>query len=430
MRNLLILVIALPLLALISTKAYLWYSVKKQVDNLAKMMTPFAKFEYGGIHTSFDGEVGVNKIELTPYLTGEKVTIGSIIVKTPGGVSELFKAVEKVKKGVAPHALDISVNQVGVSLTEDTLKSLQSSFGENVSIRSISTIGCGDIKHFGAKELYAMGYEELTFSLSMGWDFNAYEENLDIHYLFGADNIASIKFTGQSTVSSPELSPFYFMQNPLTINSAAVEIVDESYNTRRNQYCSDLQDITETEFIAAHIDGMPKYLNKIGIKVNDEILDSYRAYTSDAQSIKVSLEPNEPFKLDRLDDYAFYKTKDVLALLGVGLSFNGQAINDLDISVNTSRLKAAFQPKEKKKTVASKALKHTNEYPEFHKITLKELDKFLKKRVKIKTTTGREIDGLFDGYRGESILITQRISGGTATVPVNKNVIKKLSAFY
>ena len=77
-----------------SFKGYIWFQVYKQLSEIKEQVAPFATVKYGWIYSTFDGEVGVRDIKITPFLLKGTISIDQISLKVKDA-AELFKLRDK-----------------------------------------------------------------------------------------------------------------------------------------------------------------------------------------------------------------------------------------------------------------------------------------------------------------------------------------------
>lgn len=98
-----------------SFKGYIWFQVYKQLSEIKEQVAPFATVKYGWIYSTFDGEVGVRDIKITPFLLKGTISIDQISLKVKDA-AELFKLRDKLAQRIPPDELMIKTTNMSFPL--------------------------------------------------------------------------------------------------------------------------------------------------------------------------------------------------------------------------------------------------------------------------------------------------------------------------
>ena len=112
-KTLLMVPIVLAAVGYGGTKAYIYFSVKSELDNLVEKAAPFAEISYGGISSDLRGKLVVTDFSVISHAGGERMQIETIELAGPGP-GFLFDLSGGFKTGDPPRNLSLGINRLSV----------------------------------------------------------------------------------------------------------------------------------------------------------------------------------------------------------------------------------------------------------------------------------------------------------------------------
>lgn len=407
-RKTLLLFVGLPAVVYGIAHGAVWYTVKSRADDVKQALAPFAKFNYGKIHASLFGPVGIGDITISPHSMDDTFRVGSVLAH-PDGPADLYRILRASHSAAIPASFKISINRAQFDLTGPLFEMMDqmSSMGAGAATANIgSNFGCGDRQQFGITDLVRMGYDTLVTDLRFEYGLDNRDGTLNLFTRVRTHDMMEFSFEGVipaeqagATIRSPGA------QIP-SLSNLTFSYQDEDYNRRKNQYCSDLTGVSVEKFLDRHVAGFEAFLHSGDFTPSQALIEAYRKFVANPGSrITVSLNPYEPldmFALQRID------SAEWLEWLGVKVSVNGDPVAELG-SVNPRAEEQLAEGDETKPKVT----------PDTYKLTpLAELGGHLNRKVKILTNDGKQHDAYLERIEPEQLVLTQHLVGGSATFSV------------
>ena len=432
MRNLLLILIALPLVVFGGAKGYLWYQVKSGMDDFVKSVAPFADVRYSSIGSSFDGEAGVEGLEITPTGVPDTIRVGAVKLKM-GDIFEMIKLKESLNKGKFPEKLRITIQNLEIDLNASYVYAMdQSSKGQNNPF-AVDSLGCADIKQFGADDLRAMGFSTILLDFDMGYSFNSNSQMLAITANSSSENLFEGAMETRVDMGVSNLSPSSMMMGVMPqLIKFEVNYEDKAYNTARNKYCAGLNKEAVKGFIDRHVKLVSAHYRRMGISFSDELLQAYKTFASGSGSIKFKVIPSEAVDMATLP---MYTPKDIIDLLNLQIEVNGSPVMDLGLKIDTkkfSRMNPFMQGGQRmgagstgsRSTLSQGGSRPGARIAKKTRVSPKQIGRYRGYYVSIVTRNGRELDGMVWKVSDGVLTLNRRISGGNVSYPIRVADIK------
>ena len=396
---------------------YLWYSTKQQVDQMIADAKPFADISYGSIIVLPTGSVGVSQLRIRPTVSGQTVSIGAVRLNAPNLLA-LFNMGRQVKQGRLPEDVSLVIEEV--ELPFEMLGAASEPAAPHSAFDNLQALGCGPVSQFGVTELQEMGYDRLISSMKMGYRLDPRQNHLDLRL--------------DMSFSMPVLpaTPMDFIL--LTPRLAKLDLVirDNGFNQRRNDYCAKKAGKPVNDYLTDHVQLLVERLRVNGFNPGPGIIAAYQASLIDGGELAIVATPPTAINPAELPDYA---AADAIKLLGLTLKANNTAINDLTVDWDTAKLSKAMgfapEPAPEEAAPVVVAPKPVMIPPkEYHSTSVSDLNRYIGKIAKLKTTTGAEYRGQLDGITEGMIRITVRKSGGSVTLSLRVGEITSAEVLY
>lgn len=429
-----ILATLLTVLALIAGGiwGYLWYSTRQQIEQLVMAAKPFAEISYGGIEISLSGSAGVKQIKIIPHSVNDIISIDAIRLNAPN-ILALLNIRRQLGQGQLPAAMSLTLRGLELPLHGGLIGPKPPSPRQRMPFDDLDTLGCGPVTHFGGDEWQAMGYERFISNLDIGYRLDA--NQMQIRVNSNARDWASLSLDLGFALNKPATSIMELAQS-LTPKLASLNVVllDDGYNTRRNNYCAAKADKSINDYIADHVRLVVERLRANGIQPGPGLIAAYQGYLAENGSLTLTANPPAPINPSEL---ALYTAEDVVKLTGLTVKVNDQPISDLRVEWNNAQIVKALgigappvSDEEEAPATVAPVPKPVVIQKSFHPIAVSQLHQHVGKVAKLQTSTGANYRGKLETMAESMIRITIRKPGGTATLSLRSEDITGAEVLY
>ncbi|MDX1431960.1 MAG: hypothetical protein R3286_05875 [Gammaproteobacteria bacterium] len=420
MKKVLLALILMPAIAYGSVKGYAWYKVTSAMDEIVVAMTPFANVTYGGVGTSLAGSVSVHDLRIYSPAMQLDMSIEEVRVSAPN-LQTLLNIEDELRSQKVPEELGLHLVHARMptsAVANMQAMSVRSEFDEYFA--SLATLGCGDVKRIDAAELIEMGYHQLDMSMSIKVRRNAVSNYMDMRmeaeWHDGGRYFVDAQIPGDGSLNNLMASG--------NTPRFSFDIENAAYNERLVTYCAEKSGQDADGFVATHVDLLKSHLEAAGVSLNEELYDAYRDYLAGGDNITISINPDDPTLLQHI---GMYQPTDMLTILGVEMSVAGRPVT-YEVDWNQRKFEAALAgelpaPSASDDEQQANAASPAPAEPEPHKRAYVDVDKaelanFAESSVRLKTVTGRLIEGRLKGVEKDTVWLHVRVRGGAATLPI------------
>ncbi|UZE95723.1 hypothetical protein [Alkalimarinus alittae] len=411
-----------------SYKGYLWYQVYQQLSEVKEQVAPFAMVKYGWIYSTFDGEVGVRDIKITPYLLKGTISIDELSLKAKDAMA-LLSLGDKFAQRTPPEELRIKTTNMSFPLDgrfEELLNSLDVSSDITHSGDGFNPFGvysCGDTASVKGPELIAMGYDRFTVSSEVGYRFNFRAERLVFDATVDSESMGRSEFSVDVGVSGRDIYDVVRSNTLPVINRATWRFNDNGFYRRLSFYCSKKTETERPRYVEQAAQEWDADLKDHGITLNASLVDTYRDYILDGGLLNVEVSP------DRGIDYSslsLFSANDIISMLNVRIMLNGVLLPDLSLTIDEQQFSTTTddgQPLtggDVTSTDSAEALVVVKSYQETE---IEEAAEFLKRRALIELDTGKRVEGMIILVDEHFVELEQIVAGGKVSYPLRKRNI-------
>lgn len=405
-------------------KAYVWYDIRSNVNKVIVAVSPFVDITYDSIFSSlFDGVVGITGIVIRPKMTSDEFTIQEMSFSVPS-IFDIYGLGSRFKDEGFPEYIGFEMKKVNVDLDSeiflmlDDMKEqgaeLQAS-GNPFLIERLDTLGCGNIEKFDVNDLSAMGYNPLNLDIAVNLAFKKIEEQVNVDVNVTDSDLYSVKFSLQAGFDLNQLMSASLQFVEPEISKIKIEYNDTGYYKLRNKYCADLNEGSIEQYINENI---AQLATELGAVFPKNIVDIYRQFMMSGGSFIVNLNPAEAIILSGLE---FYKTADVLDILGMEIVINGVNVDADDIEWNTESEKTAIEKSNRSNPATTRNPPKKSGFVKagkYQKVKKSRLSRYIGKNIQVDTTTGKRRQGQLESVDEERIRILMKIGNGEFSFPV------------
>lgn len=412
-----------------SFKGYLWFQVNKQLSEIKEQVAPFATLKYGWIYSTFDGEVGVRDIKITPFLFKGTITVDELSLKVKDA-AELFKLNDKLAQRIPPDQLLIKTTNISFPLDgqfDELLTSLDGGYDATESTDQFNPFGvysCGDTLTVEADELRAMGYNQFTVSSEIGYRFEPMTKTLTFEAVADSESMGRSELMVELGVSANDIYDVLGTQELPVINRAIWRFNDGGYYRRLSFYCGKKTETERKRYVEQAAQEWDADLKDHGIVLNDSLVDAYRRYILDGGLLNVEVSPDRDIDYSSL---SLFSANDIVSMLNLRITLNGTPLNDLSLEVDAQQFVNGASQSEPPLSISDSPSAEKAEplaiAKHYQETELEVADTYLKRRALIELDSGKTVEGAIILVDEHIIEIEQVVTGGKVSYPLRKRNI-------
>jgi hypothetical protein len=427
-------------------KGYIHYKFKNAVDDIVAIAKPFARIDYGGLGSSFDGTLTVEDIAISPWAFDDEVQMQVVEIQGPG-LGFLLSGAKQFERGEMPEKMRFAMKGVRLDVDGELLGALRdaqsSDWALMMGIQDSSACGLEQI--FGPWNMRELGYDGLVVDVGADFNFNKAINELRMALDYSARGIESTSVNMTLSGMKP-LAAIRTRVQPQLDDFMVKYSMEPSYASKAIEYCAEANKKTVDEFIQWMVsEDNEYYTHTLGIVPGPGIRGALERFLKNPDEIHISAQP--PTALDP-SGLQFYTPEDIIELLGLQVFVNNEPVQDLSFQVaDTSR----FKRKRKPMTKSLESAKATTRMPgdvrrsavtparaktsstqgteSYRRVKTRALRDYVGKRVRLHTTSGMRRDGWLTEIRnGQAVIVPDKYGGGVSIhVPLSR--INKAEVF-
>ncbi|WPC07048.1 hypothetical protein SBP02_09930 [Pseudomonas benzenivorans] len=398
-------------------KLSLWLSVRSIMDDAAQRLSPIMDIRYGGITSSFDGRVGLSKIDIRVPAMGDSLRVEHAELKFEG-LGELLRFKERLAEGKFPEQMAVNLEGVSLDVHGPFMRQLYAVPAERSVFTAMSEVVCGKVRAIGTDELLDMGYRTFEADGQFSYRFQPGAQTLSFNLTSDTRDMGELR-VALSVINMPD-NPGDLRVNPPRIQRLSVEINDNQYQRKVQEYCAAKLGLDVDAYRKRAVEQFDKVLRSQRVALDQPILDAYGAYLDDPQALRIEFEPSEGMVWDGLQ---FFDAKDVMAMLRPAVLVNHQAVQPLGFSWvdPTSRPARATQPAEAAQRVGSVATGARTGF-----VAVSSLADHVGKRLRFVTYDGMYYQGILTRVANNKAYLRLQAGNGTAQMSLRLEKIDKV----
>ncbi|NOX91211.1 MAG: hypothetical protein GXP18_01815 [Gammaproteobacteria bacterium] len=427
------LLLILPVLGYGSIKAYIWYDVKSNVDDVIASVAPFVDITYDSIFSSLlDGVVGITGIVIRPKMTRDEFTIEEMNLSAPD-IFDIFMLGSRFENGEFPEYIGFEMKSMNIDVDSEIfvmLADMQAQAAEPQTledpllIERMDALGCGDIEKFGTNEFSEMGYNPLNLDIAVDMEFEKALRQIKVGMRIKDRDLYSVNVTVQTGFDLNQLKSTGLQPVEPEISKMKIEYTDTGYYKLRNKYCAQQNGGSIEQYVNANI---AQLTAELGAVFPEKMVGAYRRFMTNGGRFTVSLNPAEATMLSGLE---FYKTADILDILGMEVIINGDNVDlgqinwDVGAEKTTARkndIPNVIREHRSSPTVTrvSPPVKpRSAKAGKYRKVRKSQLSRYIGKNIQVETSIGKRRQGQLESVDDERIRILMKFGNGEFSFPV------------
>lgn len=397
-----------------AVKGYAHWRVNGQLEELARLVSPYAELRWEGVSTELQGSIEVNGITISPRLVPEDIAIDSVRLET--GDPRLLLSGLPRRTSDAPEKVSLAVRGVRVPLSSSLLDGLQPTKGGR------RADACGPASMPGPAMLAAMGIPALELDVGADLEVPRGEGRMTLAFNYatrGLDQMTASMAIGGVDQGLPNLREATFRYQPNAETYA--RMIDHCARQRgsdREAYLRSLVGESDAAFAAS-----------FGVAPGPGLRDAIARYLQQPGEVKVVLRPDAELVLT---PNARHSLQYWVEVAGLALYVNGQLVEDLSVvaadpviaALSADAGTAADGVAGTGATTAAAGPASFRERP------LAEIGSYLDYRVRVHTRDGKPPrEGRLKNVDATQADVDQRHSGGHLVAHVRLEQITRLEVY-
>lgn len=396
-------------------KLSLWLSVRSIMGDAAEQLSPVMDLRYGGITSSFDGRVGLEKVEIRVPAMRDSLRVAHAELKF-NGLGELLRFKERLAEGKFPEQMAVNLKGLTLDVHGPFMQQLYDVPAERSLFTAMSEVACGKVRTIGTGELLDMGYRTFESDAQFSYLFQPGAQQLSFNLTSDTRDMGELRI-GLSLANMSE-KPGDLRVNPPKIQRVSVEINDNQYQRKVQDYCAGKLGLAREAYLQVAVGQFDKVLRSQRIALDQPLLDGYARYLDDPQSLRVEFDPTDGMAWDGLQ---FFDAQDVLAMLRPTVLVNRQAVQPLGFAWVDPNRRPAAAAEGIRQTPAAEAESVPTGF-----VSVASLTDHVGKRLRFVTYDGMYYQGILTRIANDKAYLSLQGGNGTAQLSLRLEKIDKV----
>ncbi|WP_373388309.1 hypothetical protein [Pseudomonas alcaligenes] len=398
-------------------KVSLWLSVRSIMNEAIEQMAPMMRMSYEGITSSFDGRVGIEGIRVDIPMFRDQFRIAHAELQFKG-LRDLLSFKERLEQGKFPEQMAVNIRGFELDVHGPFMEMIHQAPQQPDLQAAISSVACGSSRQIGVDELLEMGYRTLETDGQFSYLFQPGAQKLT--FTLNADTRDMGDYRVSFALANMSEKPGDLRVNPPRIASITLEINDNQYQRKVNDYCAGKLGQSAEEYLQTSVDHLDGALRAQRIALDPALLESLKGYYRDPQALRMELLPTEGVAWNGLQ---FFEPKDVIAMLRPVLLINQQAVEPLAFSWVDPQAVAAPEPDE---LVRAQEQEQEDVGPRYEFVSVASLPGHAGKRLQFITHDGTYYQGVLHKVENGRAFLSVQFGSGSAEMFLRLKKIDKV----
>lgn len=405
------------LLVAVVIKVSLYLSVRAIMNDARDRLEPMLDITYGGITSSFDGRVGLDKVIIRIPAVGDKLEVVHAELKFKG-LSELLRFKERLAENKLPEQMTVSLEGLSIDVFGPLAQVLYQEPQQDDVLTALSKVACGDVQNIGANQLLDMGYRTLETDAEFSYLYEPPAQKLTFNLNSDTRDMGATRVA--LSLANVSEKPEDLRSNPPRVRRLSFELSDNHYQRKVQAYCAAKMGLDVEAYRQVAVAKLDKALRHQRVALSQPVLDAYARYLADPQSLRIELEPSEGMVWDGLQ---FFDSKDAVAMLRPTVLVNQQLVSDVGFEwIDPIAQKIA----DKDKADKAKVMPSNDSTAKSGFVNVAALPDYVGKRMRFTTYDGMYYQGVLTRVANEKAFLTVQGGNGTAQMSLRLGKIDKV----
>ncbi len=273
-----------------AVKLLAWYAVGNDAERMVQALAPFAQIKYDSLSTGLDGSVTVTRPSVTQGAEHRVYRADSVTFETPG----LFWLLKHslLHENEFPTALRVSAKHVQMP----PIAWIDPELFDATTLVPFAAAGCGATSLVSADYKH-MGLSDVVMDAQLDYRYQPETHALAVTAQASAGGFSAVTVHG-------DLHPFDLatltsapMWQKLHAGQLSLNVADQGFLRRRNQFCAQKTGVAVDEFINRHVAAVQMLLADRHVEPSNEVLTLYRNLVARGGEVSALSLPRTTFVL-------------------------------------------------------------------------------------------------------------------------------------
>lgn len=428
-KNILLAIVVLAGAAYGGLKAYVYFQVKEQVDALSRTASPFARLSYDGIGSRLDGTVTIEGVRIEPHQLPDELRIDTVELETPG-LGFVLSGSDSLQGGKLPKKMTLRVRGLRLDVDSPLFGMIQQA---QQAQAADSGLACSPGQALGSEHYKALGFDTLVMDSAMGFDFTGPSGGVRLFMDYAMRGKESMHMEATVVGPTPSLGELMMRPQVLLTDLAVSYTVDPDFGERAVRHCAEASGMSPGQYAAAFANqDDATFVRQMGFVPGPGIRAALERFIKAPGSVRVRAHPATPVDLSTL---AQYRPEDALRLLGMTVTVNDEAVDDLSLrlaSLPGGGPFSALTGPQGRSGVSDGGDERGQPrlVGKFRPVGTAALSEHIGQNVRIYTRDGKRREGRLARIRDGEAAVEHHVHGGTMTVQVALDEIRRAEVWF
>ncbi|MHC5348312.1 hypothetical protein [Metapseudomonas furukawaii] len=400
-------------------KLSLWWSVRSMMDDAIAKLSPFMDISYGGITSSFDGRVGLEKLQIRVPAMADSLRVEHAELKFKG-LGELLRFKERLAEGKFPEQMAVSLKGLALDVHGPFMQQLYNVPAERSVFTAMSEVACGSVRNIGTDELLEMGYRTFETDAEFSYLFQPGAQKLSFNLTSDTRDMGEVRLS--LSLSNMSEKPGDLRANPPHLSSVIFELNDNQYQRKVQEFCASKLGQSSELYLKTAVQQFDTVLRSQRVALGQSVLDAYGRYLKDPQSLRVELTPTEGMAWDGLQ---FFEAKDVVTMLRPAVLVNQELVQPVEFAWVDPL--ARKQPVGMEKVTAAPEVDDSRRaVQQYEFVNVADLPGYAGKRLQFITFDGTYYQGVLHKVENGKVYLSVQYGSGSAEMFLRLEKIDKV----
>lgn len=330
MKKILIGVLVVVGLVVFGGNYYYSLQVEKQLDQAAQMLEMMGgELLYDGVSITPGGEVRIDDLRLYSPELVEPIVADRLALRT-GSILGVHNLAMEVRAGRVPEQLGLSFEGLRMAVGSENYRQMDMLSAQSGD--SLITAGCGERRHFDARDLIEMGYTEFVVDSHIDLRIvgSGISFEIDADTLMHDMHETSLHISLALNAASRNAAALAMALTRAELQDLSVSYQDRGYAERAIAFCQQETGLGREEFIAQHLEAWQDNWKADGFVAGPSVVSAYEKFLQQPDSFKINMTPSTPLSAEAL---ASGSLELLIYQLRMNLEVNGSNAGRIDLAV-------------------------------------------------------------------------------------------------
>ncbi|EAR22447.1 LSm family protein [Nitrococcus mobilis] len=408
-------------------KLYLWYQAQHGIEELARLVAPYATLEWQGISAGLDAQTRISGLTLQPRGLNDTVLIKSLTIQTPAHL-EAEELAHLLTLDESTDSLRVEARGITIRAEGPLLQRLNQLTGGYLWKTPLAALGCGGNIEKLDRAILTQANDDPVVHANAALRLRMQRPARRAMLVLDTDlqGLATTHLEATVDLDHPVVPSSAQTAEAIPIKVVALQIryTDQGSNANRNLVCASKQNQPVGAFLDRHLTAVRAMYRARKPAPNEQFFTQYRDFATHGGDILIDLNFNKPMTLAAL--YRMGK-QPLLTQAQFSLAINGVSIPGPAkawypwINQDQGHLLVA------QKTAATDSV--TEQPSRFHEIAVADLIDHIGEQARLITKDDSHHQGILEQIDTNTVTLRWEMSGGYMRFSIAADKIKEAQVY-